>query len=122
MGIEIVTNTDSIRVPHLPVGTTEYTVACTVPDTIKIQVSGKNLRRDTIVDSQGQIVQDKYVLLRDLRIDQMSVCAPWLPNGITLHTDKGHTVQSNYWGFNGTVQIPIGPTAFQFTAGTYLGK
>ena len=120
MGIEIISNTDNITVKEMPVGTSEYTLSATVPDTIKIKVYGKN-PKDTIVDSEGNILQDKYILLRDLRIDQMSVCAPWLPNSITLHTDKGHTVQSNYWGFNGNVEIKIAPTAFQFLAGTYIG-
>jgi len=118
MGMEIITNTDRIDMAEMPLGNSDYSMSVSVPGTIKIRTYGKG-PRDTIIDKAGKILKDKYILLRDLKIDRMRVCDNWLPNGITLHTKTGQTVQSNYWGFDGTVEIKIAPTVFRFLAGTY---
>jgi hypothetical protein len=103
---------------ELPAGETRVTCQLQLPCAVTICVSGKGTR-DTEQDHSGQILRDKHILLKDLLIDRMSVSPYWLPRFVTLSTESGQTVPSNYWGFNGTVQLDLGPTAFQFVAGTY---
>lgn len=118
MSLEICTQNHKLQIDPMPVGISHHTIELTVPDKICIRVWGKGIN-DTRLDAHGAIVQDKYILLRDMRVDRMSVDPHWLPRYLTLHTESGKTVESNYWGFNGQLEIEVGPTVFQFVAGTY---
>jgi hypothetical protein len=69
---------------------------------IKIDFSGKNSLTDTQVNSQGQILQDKFI-----KIEKMWLARHSIPNNIFMKlinftTDSGEIYQNNdYFGFNG---------------------
>jgi hypothetical protein len=95
------------------------TVRCciSVPGKLSIQTSGKG-DLDTQVDDEGNIIADKYIQLTDMRLDGLSVDENYLPRFIMLKPLDKEPVFSNYWGFNGTVEIQLSPTPFQWLAGT----
>ena len=61
---------------------------------------------DTIIDDTGDIVADTYFKLVGLSIDRMPSFSDYMYNQV-LHTESGKLVKSNYWGFNGTVEIDL---------------
>lgn len=75
-----------------------------LPSSIRLEVSGKNINTDTLVDDKQQIVKDKYVKLLDIKLDNISVPKHYLEKDITLRTHND-LIHSNYFGFNGVVEI-----------------
>ncbi len=70
------------------------------PSIVTIKVDGKG-PVDTEIDSNGKILKDKYIKLDSLLVDRMPVHILSLVK-IPLVTGN-RVVNSNYWGFNGTV-------------------
>ena len=118
MSIQFQCGNESIQIDQLPSGLSCYTMLVEWPAQLEIRVWGKNAR-DTVLDSDKKIIQDKFIRLANLKVNKMSVDPNWLPRFVTLLTDCGKTVASNYFGFNGRVLIDLGATPFQFVAGTY---
>ena len=75
-----------------------------LPGTIKILVFNKNMNTDTKIDSDGNILEDKFIQLRELRMGRIAVSSAVLKN-LCSYTRNKETVQDTYWGFPGMVEI-----------------
>jgi len=81
-----------------------YEQAITLPTTIELEFTGKDSACDTIVDEAGNIVKDKHVLIKEIRLDNMPVEPLYLERRLKLeHGDQIN--YSNYIGFNGKMTI-----------------
>lgn len=90
----------------------KYSTSLTFPNVINITLSGKG-KNDTIIDDNGNIIDDKFIQLTKLIVDGIPVDEIYLKTHIILHTDDNMIVKSNYWGFNGKVTIEFNePNAF----------
>lgn len=118
MKIEIVSGKDSLCLENLPQGHSVHSISVTFPDRLIITVSGKG-KRDTVVDKYGNILKDKFIRLAGLSIDNMKADNNWLKKFLILKTIDGNEIHSNYFGFNGTVELDLSPTPFQWLASTY---
>lgn len=86
-----------------------------IPNQIKLKFSGKTPGRDTVVDSAGNIVQDMYVKLLGLTIDNLKVPRWVLEKKTSYVTDGGQLLTTSYIGFNGVITIDIPEsTVFSF--------
>jgi hypothetical protein len=77
----------------------------TSPGSLTIQLDGKNNNVDTNVDSQGNIVADKYVQLQKLIVGRVPVSNANLYNLCCYTTITGTQANDTYWGWNGKVCI-----------------
>ena len=105
MSIQIETESGSEYFDQLPRGLFRHEVKIQFPTTIKIKIDGKTVN-DTIINDAGDIVSDTYFKLVGLSIDRMPCFSDYVYNQV-LHTQSGELVKSNYWGFNGTVEIDL---------------
>jgi hypothetical protein len=80
-----------------------YTKQIELPTAVCIEVRGKG-KNDTLVDSNGQVVKDKYILLKNIQLDGVS-CAPFYCHKAIILDTGTDKIKSPYWGFNGFVQI-----------------
>jgi len=87
---------------NLPEGEFTHEIDVDFPSKLRITLTGKNAK-DTIVEN-GEIVKDKAIILTDIKVHDVSVDKNYLPRFITLHTTNEDIV-SNYWGFNGYIEI-----------------
>jgi hypothetical protein len=73
-----------------------------LPCVIKIVFSGKNSLTDTQVNSQGQILQDKFIKIEKMWLARHSIPDNIFMKIINFTTDSGEIYQNNdYFGFNG---------------------
>lgn len=117
MSVEISTYLQKVFLTQLKADINTVKIECTFPDVLSIIINGKG-EFDTQVDDQGNITADKYIKLADMRLNGLRVDENYLPRFITLKPFDKEPVLSNYWGFNGIVEIPLEPTPFQWVAGT----
>lgn len=81
----------------------KHTVDIEFPTTITIVVSGKGMN-DTVIDSDGNIIDDMYIKLNKVLVDGIPCSANYVYDLINC-TNDGATVQTNYWGMNGTIKL-----------------
>jgi hypothetical protein len=74
------------------------------PAVIKIVISNKNLSCDTEVDASGRILRDKYIELKKVTVDNLDSSMQFMKT-VTLNTDNNESLNTLYWGFNGTVSL-----------------
>jgi hypothetical protein len=77
-----------------------------LPCQIKFVLSNKNYNTDTVVDNTGSIVNDKYVILKNMVVETIPVKIDILFNICRYY--KNHLtppVNDTYWGFNGNAVI-----------------
>jgi hypothetical protein len=90
-----------------PVDSELVDIDINLPTTVKIELSGKNYSVDTLVDSSGKILDDKFVQLKEMRLGGIPIEEINLIKICKYNTDQGKNIQSTYWGFNGLVEIII---------------
>jgi hypothetical protein len=78
-----------------------------IPNEIKIKFSGKTPGKDTKVDNLGNIIQDMYVKIVGIKIDNLKIPNWVIEKKLSYTTDQGKELQTAYIGFNGTMTIPI---------------
>ena len=105
MSLLIETETGTEYFDQLPRGKFQHEISVQFPTKIKITVDGKTAN-DTIVDDAGNIIADTYFKLVDMSVDRMPCFIDYLHNQV-LNLQSGEFVKSNYWGFNGTVEIDL---------------
>ena len=104
MSMEFFINGQSIdRYEQLSDGIFNWRTEFTFPSTLQIKLDGKQ-PFDTQLDDNGKIVADKYIKLLDIVVDRLS-CAKYYVNKTMLITDQGKQIASDYWGFNGSVEL-----------------
>ena len=72
------------------------------PSTLRLVLSNKN-KMDTQVDNTGKITADKFVQLKRILVDRIEPANDFYQS-LVLHT-KRQQIRSNYWGFNGWVEL-----------------
>ena len=117
MQLTISNNNNEIKIKKFNKEITTVSLNITFPTTVLITVSGKSIN-DTVLDSSGNIIADKYLKLTDIRVDKMSVDRYYLPRFIEFETEEKKKIITNYFGFNGTIAIDFSPNPFKWLAGT----
>ena len=73
-------------------------VDITLPGAIVLEISGKDLNNDTVVDASGNIIADKHIKLIAAEIDGLQINPQFL-----LSWPQGNNIKTSYFGFNGNV-------------------
>ncbi len=90
-----------------------YAVDVELPAKLKLAVSGKDIAVDTILDDQGNILQDLYVKIIAVSLDGFELNSIFLHQGIKFVTDQD-TIITSYFGYNGYVEFVLDcPNVFQ---------
>jgi hypothetical protein len=83
----------------------EKNFSISLPNKIIIDVSGKNSEKDTLIEN-GKIIKDKYIRIKEIRLDSMLVPEDWI-NGQIRFVTHGTELYTNYFGFNGHCTIDL---------------
>ena len=75
-----------------------------LPHKIVLTFFGKNQDRDTEIDDNGNVVRDKCVIIKDIRLDNIPVDPLYLKRLLCLEHSSGVS-NSNYIGFNGSMTL-----------------
>lgn len=103
MSLSIETDHGVEHFDQLPQGRFQHTTNIQFPTKFNIVVSGKGTN-DTLVDASGNITADMYIKLNRVLVDGIP-CSTNYVHELINHTIDGCTVQTNYWGFNGTISL-----------------
>jgi hypothetical protein len=68
---------------------------------------GKNGKWDTVVDADGNILQDKYLLVNDICLDDISMGREWIKKLHFESSDHNDNTVFTGWWQNGTVSFKI---------------
>lgn len=86
-------------------------VSVDFPGELCLELTGKDNNVDTILDSNGNIVQDKFVRLTKVKVDRMIVNDHFLQKWPIVND----SFASTHFGFNGQVRLGFNePTAFHW--------
>ena len=83
-----------------------YSTEVDLPVQVDLTFFGKNQDKDTKIDDQGKIIQDKHVLIKEIRLDNIVVEPLYLKRRLKLEHPNGANY-SNYIGFNGCMKIEL---------------
>ena len=112
---------DAVMRIDVLVGDTVHTVPCEwdgdsgrgtvsvpvcLPTTVTVVASGKG-PMDTLVDEQGNIIQDCHACLREVYLDGFKLGDYFLYHKVMITADDGHELVTNYFGFNGRAVIDL---------------
>jgi hypothetical protein len=81
-----------------------YEQMITLPTQLDLEFGGKDSNNDTIIDKDGNIIKDKYVLITEIRLDGMMIEPLYLQRRLKLEYN-GQVNYSNYIGLNGKMTI-----------------
>ena len=76
-------------------------VPVSFPGELLIELSGKNNNTDTLVNDAGQIIQDKFVQLTQVKVDRMNVSDHFLQKWPLVND----SFTTSYFGFNGQAKL-----------------
>ena len=89
-----------------------YTVDITLPTKITLVVHGKDMKYDTEIDNEGNMVRDLYVRITEVYLDGFDLGVDFLYKKINFITNDG-VLTTPYLGFNGRVEFDLDqPTIF----------
>ena len=91
-GREVVPDADETAMISIPVS---------FPGELIIELSGKNNNTDTLVNDAGEITQDKFVQLTQVKVDRMNVNNHFLQKWPLVNG----SFTTTYFGFNGQVRL-----------------
>jgi hypothetical protein len=114
MSLTIETDHDVKHFDQLPSGRFKHTVDIKFPSKFNIIVSGKGAN-DTLIDQDGNIIGDMYIKLNRLSVDGI-LCSTNYVHELVNCTTNGDRVQTNYWGFNGTIKLDFSHSNVVFWA------
>ena len=83
---------------------TQITLHIELPCRIVLQLTGKQ-PNDTVLDQNNCIVKDTYVKLSGVKIDDFKLNQIFLCQKVQLRTTGGQEIITNYFGFNGQVNL-----------------
>lgn len=75
-----------------------------LPTTVKVSVSGKDTTTDTKIDADGNVIEDLFVEISDIRLEPFRLDDVFLHKHITIQTESGDEHVTNYFG-NGVAEI-----------------
>ena len=76
-----------------------------LPTEIPISTSGKDSNVDTIIDSDGNILEDLYAQITEVSLDNFELNENFLFKKIIVNTEFGDTYTTCYIGFNGLINL-----------------
>lgn len=76
------------------------------PCELVVELEGKDNNTDTVIDSDGKIIQDKFVQLTQVKVDRMSVGNHFLQKWPVVND----SFTTTYFGFNGQVRLNFDET------------
>jgi len=86
-------------------GNIEISVEIPVAKTIRIVGIGKDLGKDTQVDEFGKILNDKYLLIKDLKINNISMGITWLQDLTVKYQNRESKFLSTGFWENGEISF-----------------
>jgi len=103
MTIEIYQDESLIKkLENITTTTNNVSLDIDFPSQLKIVLSNKNYNTDTIVDNNGSIINDKYVILKHMMIESIPIKIDVLFNICQYYKNQtDDPVNDTYWGFNG---------------------
>ena len=75
-----------------------------LPTRLEIRTSGKRMDYHTRLEN-GEIVEDMYVKIQNVRLDGLPLNQNFLNKKITLVDENKQSHTTNYFGFNGSVNL-----------------
>jgi hypothetical protein len=104
MGVEI--QSGEVRSSMIPSDNSTHCFEqdISLPHTVELEFFGKNQDRDTEIDENGNVVRDKCVIIKDIRLDNIPIDPLYLKRRLSLEHSAGVS-NSNYIGFNGTMSL-----------------
>lgn len=98
-------------------GKANYTTDISFPACIQLTISNKN-KHDTVLDVDKNIIKDKCIILNKVSVDgiipNINFIKKW-PRISVNGTGSNQIVYSNYFGFNGIVELDFeGKNVFQW--------
>ena len=103
MNIHVINNNnEEFITPESPV----YESQVILPTKIIIKTSGKNMKYDTKIVN-NEIVADMYAKITDVTLDSHPLNHNFHHKKINLKAEDGRVHTTNYFGFNGTVEITL---------------
>lgn len=81
-----------------------FATEITLPTCLQFKVSGKNHNKDTLLDAEGKIIADKYIILKNLSLGL-----------IPINTNLLFSICSNnntFWSTNETISINFDESDF----------
>lgn len=69
--------------------------------------NGKNGKSDTVVDVDGNILQDKYLLVNDICLDDISMGSEWIKKLYFESPEHNNSTAFTGWWQNGSVSFKI---------------
>lgn len=78
-----------------------------LPVVIDISVLGKSQYSDTLIDQQGNIIDDLFVKLHNIWLDEIIIPPHNIHKIILFHTKSGQKLNVSYWGFNGVATLAL---------------
>lgn len=105
IAVEIIVADQSVKVNPAESSATVKNIK--LPTQINIKFSGKTLGKDTKIDATGNIVQDMYVKVTGIKVDNLKI-PEWVVQKKLSYVDSdGKLLQTAYVGFNGVMTIDI---------------
>lgn len=118
MGMLLTCGDQQHELVDLPQGRYVHKMDVTFPSRLHIEITGKG-PNDTQVDADGRITADKFIKLDRLLVDGHPTDPNWACRFITIQPVDRNPVVTNYWGFNGHVDIEFDKdNAFKWLVGT----
>ncbi len=78
-----------------------------LPNLIFIRFTGKITGKDTIVDNNGNIINDMYIKILEIKMDRLKIPTWVIEKKLSYITEFGNKINSSYIGFNGEMVINI---------------
>lgn len=82
-----------------------YTCDIMLPEIVKITTSGKDHRYDTIIDKAGNIVEDLFVRIKSISLNNIPLSEVFLHQKIKIKTENGDVHTTSYFGYNGEANL-----------------
>jgi hypothetical protein len=86
------------------------TLDLVLPTVVYFYFSGKNYNTDTVVDANGNILQDKFIKFVSVDIDGFKLPETFLYQKLTINTDDDRSFTTPFIGFNGVIELILDQT------------
>jgi hypothetical protein len=84
-----------------------FSLPVSLPGTVTLAFSCKDMMHDTVTDSHGNVVEDLYVKIQKIKLDGFDMSVKFLNQKLVLITDDGKEIPTAYIGFNGKIVIDL---------------
>lgn len=94
-----------VTMDDLPLGIVDIPLVIDWPNTLNVQVSGKDNNTDTENDEHGNIIANKFVRLVGVRVNGIDIIERCLYDICTWRLEGHDSRQETFWDQNGQAQI-----------------